>query len=457
MLKKNQESVGYVYKVDYPNRGRIIGGEGERITVKNVIPGQKVKFRIIKRKGEKMQGNLVEVVEKASLEEDKKCDVFPYCGGCLYQTLPYEEQLKLKSGQIRELFSDIVDENTVFEGIIPSPEPFEYRNKMEFTFGDDRINGPLRLGLHKKNSSYDILMADSCKIVHRDVTKVLRCVFDYCEEKGFKHYHRVRHDGFLRHLLIRRSHSGGELLVCLVTTSAVEHDFRELADKLINLDIEGSFAGIVHGINDLPADMVQYQTSEILYGKDYFYEELLGLKFKVSMFSFFQTNTAGAEKLYEKAREYIAPEGKKYSVVYDLYSGTGTIGQMMAPAARKVYGIEIIQEAVDAANENRILNNIENCEFLCGDVGKTLDKIPERPDFLILDPPREGILPKTLEQIMSFDVSKMVYISCKASSFVQDMNTMAKYGWRIEKYALVDMFPHTQHVETVCLMSRKEK
>ena len=191
---------------------------------------------------------------------------------------------------------------------------------------------------------------------------------------------------------------------------------------------------------------------EVLYGKEYFYEELLGLKFKISTFSFFQTNSLGAEVLYSTVREFIG-EGKR-NIVFDLYSGTGTIAQLMADVAKKVIGVEIVEEAVEAARENAKENRLTNCEFIAGDVLKVLDTIEEKPDYIILDPPRDGIHPKALQKIIAYGVEYMVYISCKPTSLARDLVALTEGGYQVEKVVCVDMFPQTANVETVALLHK---
>ena len=222
---------------------------------------------------------------------------------------------------------------------------------------------------------------------------------------------------------------------------------------------EERITGILHTKNDSVADVVQSDETVLLYGQDFFYEELLGLKFKISQFSFFQTNTLGAEVLYETAREYlgdITKNGKSNSTVFDLYSGTGTIAQMLAPVAGKVIGVEIIEEAVEAAKENAKLNGLTNCEFIAGDVLKIIDEIQEKPDFIILDPPRDGIHPKALQKIINYGVEKIVYISCKPTSLARDLEDLLDGGYRIERITACDQFPGTVHVETVVLLSQQK-
>ena len=222
---------------------------------------------------------------------------------------------------------------------------------------------------------------------------------------------------------------------------------------------DGRFKGVLHTKNDSVADVVKNEGTEVLYGDSYFYEELLGLKFKITPFSFFQTNSLGAEVLYETAREFILGDDKDSlngKTVYDLYSGTGTIAQLMAPVCKEVVGVEIVEEAVCAAKENAALNGLDNCKFIAGDVLKVLDEIEEKPDYIILDPPRDGIHPKAIGKIIEYGVENMVYISCKPTSLARDLQIFMDRGYRVEKICCVDMFPNTYHVETVVKLSLKK-
>lgn len=462
-MKKGEIYEGIIEKVDFPNKGRVQIGD-RTVIVKNGMPGQKIRFQINKKKGTRLEGRLLEVLEKSPLEtREPVCSIFPACGGCMYQTMSYEHQLQMKAEQIKKLIdtaviqSGQVDEHGnadyTFEGIKGSPQEFAYRNKMEFSFGDEYKDGPLSLGLHKKGSTYDVLNACDCKLVHEDMTKILTCVLEYCREQGYAYYHKMQHTGFLRHLLLRRGNTTGEILVNLVITSQEQTDFGELKERLLNLKLEGEIVGFLHIVNDALSDVVKSDETRILYGKDYFYEEILGLKFKITPFSFFQPNSYGAEVLYETAREYIG--NTKDMTVFDLYSGTGTISQILASVAKEVIGVEIVEEAVVAAKENAKRNGIENCRFLAGDVLKVLDEIEERPDFIVLDPPRDGIHPKALPKIIDYGVDKLVYISCKPTSLARDLEMFLGRGYRVEKVCCVDQFCQTVHCETICKLVRK--
>lgn len=462
-MKKGSIYEGSVIRVDFPNKG-VVDIDGERAVVKNTMPGQKISFAVNKKKSGRAEGKLLEVLEKSPLETRcQSCSVFGDCGGCSYQTMSYDNQLAMKKEQVKKLV-DQVCETYEFEGILGSPVEWSYRNKMEFSFGDEYKDGPLALGLHKRGSFHDILTVDDCAIVDRDYNQILSCVLNYFAELGLNYYHKLTHKGYLRHLLVRKGVKTGEILINVITTTQTENSdtveqqreeeiYTELTKKLLALELEGSLVGLLHTYNDSQADVVKCDRLEILYGRDFIYEELLGLKFKISTFSFFQTNSLGAEVLYSKVREYVGETKDKR--IFDLYSGTGTIAQLLAPVAGKVTGVEIVEEAVEAAKENAALNGLENCEFIAGDVLKVMDDLKDKPDIIVLDPPRDGIHPKALDKIIDFGVDRIVYISCKPTSLVRDLEVLQAKGYQVEKVCAVDMFPQTVHVETVCLLSKK--
>lgn len=454
MMKKNEYYEGCVTTLKFPNKGLVqVEGEEAPVLVKNTLPGQKVKFQLKKARKSRPEGNLVKVLEKSPLENAiPPCPHFADCGGCAYQMLDYENQKNLKLSQVQALLKAVYPDFPLDE-CLSSPREWQYRNKMEFSFGDEVKDGPLTLGLHKRGSFYDIVPVPECQIVDSDLQKVLAATLNFFQGKNISFYHKMRHEGVLRHLLVRKGFRTGELLVCLVTTSQGEETLlgqevlEAYRDMLLELPLEGSYAGILHMLNDSLSDVVCSDETHVLYGQDYFYEEILGLRFKISPFSFFQTNSAGAEVLYSIAREYIGDIGGK--TVFDLYSGTGTIAQVLAPVAKKVVGVEIVEEAVEAAGENARLNGLDNCTFLAGDVLKILDELKEVPDTIVLDPPREGVHPKAIRKILDFHVQRIVYISCKPTSLARDLEVFLEYGYRPVKAQCVDMFPWTRGIETV--------
>ena len=340
-----------------------------------------------------------------------------------------------------------------FQGIEQSPQTKEYRNKMEYTFGDEMKDGPLTLGLHKKGKHIDILTVDGCFLVDNDFINVLTSTVEYFNEKNTPYYRNMSHKGYLRNLVVRKGINTNEMMVNIVTSSQEDFDMTEYKDMLLNLDLKADLVSILHTINDGLADAVNCDELIVLHGRDYIQEELLGLKFKISPFSFFQTNTKGAEELYKIAREFVGEHNDK--VVFDLYSGTGTIGQVMAEKAKKVYGIEIIEEAVEAANKNAKLNNLTNCEFIAGDVAKTVNKLKAKPDIIIVDPPRPGVHKDAIRDISKFDSKEIVYISCNPKTLVLDLVEFKKYGYEVEKVKCMDMFPNTPHVETIVKLYKK--
>ena len=558
-MKKGDIIEGRITAYSFPNKGSFMysapsaSGDGSieerKIIVKNALPGSLVKVRIIKKKTGYAEGTVLDVIEKSPLETKRPiCNHFYSCGGCTYQTVSYTNQLKLKEDMVKKVLKNVVkfgsaDESGEssgipaidWEGIIASPDQFRYRNKMEFTFGDEEKDGPLTLGLHRQFSNHDILSIDSCGIVSPTWNEILQYTQKFYRKLGVPYYNKYTHRGVLRNLVIRQSASDGRILVNLVTTThhSIDESTRnipwhekrsETVDELnlpeyvagllslgepkpTGLDaytshgyqkantkkkivrdkwgklqrVNGSFednvgsgefdslayynkiAGVLYTECDTLADAIIPDSVTLLYGDDYLMEEILGLQFKISPFSFFQTNTKGAELLYSKVREYALDalsqntDGEnadvKTGVIYDLYSGTGTIAQLMSPVADKVYGIEIIEEAVEAAKENAKLNKLTNCEFIAGDVLKKLDELEEKPDLIILDPPRDGLNPKALTKILAYGVKNIVYVSCKPTSLARDLEIFEANGYMPVKGCCCDMFPNTVHVETVVLLN----
>ncbi len=451
-MKKKEKYTGTVLSLKFPNKGVVRADDEEsNVLVKNTLPGQRIAFELSKNKKERKEGKLIRVIKPSEREtEQPLCPHFHYCGGCAYQTLTYEGQKSLKLEQVQSLL-EYLPSGIPLTHCEKSPNIWGYRNKMEFSFGDEVKGGPLTLGLHKKSSFYDIINTDCCKLVHEDFCKILKTTRQYFTERKRSFFHKISHKGYLRHLMVRRGEAAGELLVCLVTTSESICDLRSYTEALLSVDYDGRISGILHITNDRPSDVVLSDKTEILYGTDYFYEEILGLKFKIFPFSFFQTNSSGAEVLYRKVRAYIG--GIDNKTVFDLYSGTGTIAQVLAPAAEKVIGVEIVEEAVRAAKENAERNGLKNCEFIAGDVLKVLDEITVKPDFIVLDPPREGVHPKALKKIVQYRAERVVYISCKPTSMVRDLEVFLEGGYEAECAECMDMFPWTRNVETVVLLT----
>lgn len=486
ILKKGQVYEGVVERYTFPNKG-YVKVEDREICIKGALKGQKVRFSIKKLRKGGGEGRLLDVLERSALEDKQAdCPHFGVCGGCAYQTMSYEHQLALKEEQVRGLLEPVIltadkkEDAFCWEGIKGSPVQEGYRNKMEYSFGDAYKGGPLALGMHKKGSFHDIVTVDHCTIVDEDYDQILKTILDFYTEKGVPFYKKMQHVGVLRHVVIRQVSCSKDILVNLVTTTQdymadgndTKEEFgnskewqdgerleqrlflQELVDRLLALPLHGTIVGFLHTHNDSLSDAVVPEKIVTIYGQDYIYEKILGLTFKISPFSFFQTNSKGAEVLYETARSYVGETKDK--VIFDLYSGTGTIAQMLAPVAKKVIGVEIVEEAVDAARENAALNGLTNCEFIAGDVLKVIDDIKEKPDIIVLDPPRDGCNPKALDKIIAYGVDEIVYISCKPTSLARDLEIFQARGYRVVKGCAVDQFVNTLHCETVVLLSQQK-
>ncbi|GAA0116014.1 23S rRNA (uracil(1939)-C(5))-methyltransferase RlmD [Clostridium senegalense] len=447
-MRKRKEYEFLIETTEFPGKG-IAFYEGEKVAIKNTLPGQKVKARVTKKSNQNgVQAKLIEVLEDVDYKIKPHCDISNQCGGCSHASLDYETQLKFKTEQVKKLLDEGNIKDYDFLGIEESPVVFEYRNKMEFTFGDMEKGGELTLGMHVKNRNFSIITVDNCKIVDNDFRVILATTLNHFKNTELPYYKVLKHEGFLRNLVVRKAINTGEILVNLVTTTQNDYDLTKFVEELKSLNLNGKIVSIIHTLNDSLSDVVQADEIKVLYGKNYIVEDLLGLKFKINPFAFFQTNTKGAEKLYSMVRDFMGDSENK--IVFDLYCGTGTIGQIVAPKAKKVLGIELIEEAVDAAKENAKLNNLDNCEFIAGDVAKVIKDVKIKPDIIILDPPRAGVHPIALDYVIKFDAKEIIYVSCNPKSLVTDLQVLTNAGYKIDKIKLKDMFPHTPHVETVC-------
>lgn len=370
------------------------------------------------------------------------------CGGCLYQGMEYSEQVELKGGSVLELLNEKGIRYDRYMGISASPAIKAYRNKMEYTFGDEVKGGEMTLGMHKRGQYMSVVTVDGCMLVDPDFNVILRAVLDFCNEKGYKAYHKKRHDGLLRNLIIRKGERTRELLISIVTATTEQFDDEAFKGMLLELPLSNTIVGILHTYNDNISDKVTCERLETVYGRDYYRETILGLQFNVSLYSFFQTNISAVERLYREALALIDDvEGK---TVFDLYCGTGTITQALALRAKKAVGVEIVEDAVGAARDNARLNGLDNCEFIAGDVLKVIDDLTDLPDVIVVDPPRAGINYKVLPKLIRYGVNEILYISCNPKTMMDNLAFMQENGYHIAEIKAFDNFPFTKHTESVC-------
>jgi 23S rRNA (uracil-5-)-methyltransferase RumA len=445
-MRRGSDLTLKIEKSQFPSTG--IGyAEDKIIYVKNAFPGQTITGRVKRKREEFAEVKLISVDEKADYEIEAPCPHFGICGGCSSQSIPYEKQLELLSEEVKALFTDADVTTGEYLGIQGSPNQWEYRNKMEFTFGDEAKGAPLSVGMHMRGKSFGIVTVDNCKLVDEDYRTIIRLTEDYFRAQDLTYYKIMKAEGYLRHLVIRKAQNTGELLVNLVTTTQIDFDLSEYVELLRSQNYNGNLVSILHTENNSLSDAVIPEKVNVLFGKDYIRETLLGLQFNISPFSFFQTNSKGAESLYSIVKDFMGDSKDK--VVFDLYCGTGTIGQIVAGAANKVVGIELIEEAVEAAKENAKLNGLNNCEFLAGDVAEIIKTVKDKPDIIILDPPRSGVHPKALDYVIKFKAKEIIYVSCNPKTLVEDLKVLTERGYKVVQTKVKDMFPHTPHVETI--------
>ncbi len=396
------------------------------------------------------------------LNTDRLCPAAEHCGGCIYQGTDYAEQFAAKDKSVRRLLAKHDIDESVYIGMEPALCTGGYRNKMEYTFGDLEKGGALELGMHYKGRWMSIITTDECQLVPGSFNKVLRAVLEFCRSNGYRPYHRKTHEGLLRNLVVRCGVRTNELLINIVTASDGKaegsnafFDEEGFRDMLLGLDLDMQIVGILRTFNDSLADAVIDEDHKVLFGRDYYNEELLGLKFKVKAFAFFQTNIDAVERLYSDVLDVVPDVSGK--TVYDLYCGTGTISQLMAAKAKEVYGIDIVEDSIIAARSNTELNGITNCHYICGDLKEKLDEIPEKPDVIVVDPPRVGIHDKAVAMLCRFGIDEIVYVSCNPKTLCINLDSFRTNGYEIKQIKAYDNFPMTKHVECVVLMSRADR
>lgn len=449
-MKRNDVIEVKIIDHSFPSTG--IGMvEGRKVQVKGAFLEEVVECRANQVRSDRAKGRYMSLLEKASYAVEPPCIHFGKCGGCISQHVPLKIQRNFKEQEVKKLFKQNDLDMGEYLGFTGANEQYEYRNKMEFTFGDEVKDGELTLGMHMRGMKNSVINTSECLLVSEDFRKIHQYTIDYFREKQLPFYHVMRQSGFLRNFIIRRGVNTGELMVNLVTTTSIDLNLDEYRDGLLRLELEDELVSILHTENDGLGDAVNPDFVHTLYGRDFIYEKVLGLTFKISPFSFFQTNTLGAEVLYKEVKEFV---GEKKEEIFDLYCGTGTISQILADLGEKVTGVELIKEAVVAAKENAAINELDHVEFIAGDVKDVITNLEGSPDLIIIDPPRSGVHPKALEYVKDFHANEIIYVSCNPKTLVIDLKYLLDHAYQIVKSKVIDLFPNTPHVETIVLLRK---
>ncbi len=439
------------------------------IFINGSYPGDKVKAEIRKVKKSYAEAKPIEILKPSPFRITAKCKYFGECGGCKQQDLNYDQQTRYKYEQVKEIFERLGGfKNINIEDIIPSEKIFYYRNKMEFSFSDSRwltnieINSGMELkkdfalGLHTPQNFEKVIDIDECFLESELSANILNFTRDFFLSRKISIYSTRTNEGFLRNLVIRQSSRTKDLMINLVTLAEKDDLVKEYTEELFKKFPE--ITTVVNNINLKKASVAIGDYEKVFYGEGFIYDYIKDYKFRISANSFFQTNTLQAEKLYQTALDYANPNGRE--VVYDLYAGAGTISIFFSNKSKKIYAFESVESAIEDGKANLNINNIQNVEFINADLNKSFlsicsDKNLQRPDLIILDPPRSGAHKNTIKDIIELNPPKIVYVSCNPTTQVRDLKILTEAGYDLIKMKPVDMFPHTYHIENVALLQKK--
>lgn len=441
--------------------------------VANTFPGQRVLARVVKKRKKHAECNLVRVLERSPLEV---ISTFQEISGAPYIHVPVEVQEEYKKKSTLEVYrrlADLKNIESLFDEFISSPIHYHYRNKMEYSFSciehdietNEEIDNAFAIGFKHRGTWWKVENLNRPSGMFDEEWETFLPKFrEKLLQTELTAWHPPKKEGFFRHIVVRKSFHEDKLLINLVTSSQgiKNFDIQSIGDFLQE-KMGHRIAGFQHTINDNVADRAKIENGnwKLIFGKDYVTEKLNGLLFEISMESFFQTNPKSAEKLYNKALDYVFEGDKNLEnkIVMDLFCGTGTIGQLLTQRSKntKIIGVDIVEEAIEDAKRNAKRNNITNVEFYAADVGKFLKEFPHyegKIDTIVLDPPRAGIAPKTLLKVIQLDADRIVYISCNPSTQARDIKTLEEHGYKTKKISLVDQFPHTSHIEAIALFEK---
>ncbi len=428
--------------------------EGMVVFVRGGIPGDRGIVEITKRKKRFAVGKLIELLEPSSLRITPRCKYFGRCGGCKWQCLNYADQLKFKQQQVAEAFAHIAKiQDIPLKTILGMESPWYFRNKMEFTFGVDEQE-ELILGQHYAGRWDKLVDLHTCYLQSEDSVEIFALCRDFARKQELSTFSTITGEGLLRHVVIREGKHTGDIMVNIVTSN----EYFPQMDRFIRYLTAGfpRITGIVQTINRRKGQSSQGQEEHLLYGESTIVETVNTLSFEISAKSFFQTNTIQAERLYQIIQRMADID--KDGIAVDLYCGTGSIALQLASQAKKVYGVELVEESVRNAEKNAKLNKVKNVSFHCGEVQKLFPNVlPESPDLIVVDPPRAGLTKKTVGHMLNAAPRQIIYVSCNPGTLARDAAMLLKGEYVIQEVQPVDMFPHTYHIETVVNLKKKEE
>ena len=450
ILNKNET---YVIKItDLSEDGQGIGNiEGFILFIENTIPGDIVEIKIIKINKSYGYGKLIKIIEPSVDRIKAKCEVFKNCGGCVLQNMAYNAQLKHKQKIVKdclERIGGINNANEIINNIIGMDEPYNYRNKAQFPVKKNVLRDYADIGFFSKRT-HDIININNCNISHEINEKIINIFRNFINKniKKYSPYDEINHSGLIRHIFTRVGFYTGEIMVCIIINGDNFPDCEELINKLTQIK---NMTSIMLNINKTKTNVILGEKNKILWGKDYITDYINNQIFKISVNSFYQVNPVQTEKLYNKILEFA--EVDKNNICIDAYCGIGTISIIFAPYVKKIYGVEIVPQAIKDAIENAKLNNITNAEFISGKSEEIIPEIingGETIDLLIVDPPRKGCDIKLIESIIRTKIKKIIYISCNPATLSRDIKLLTQEKYKLKRVQPVDMFPHTMHVECI--------
>jgi 23S rRNA (uracil1939-C5)-methyltransferase len=457
MPKPRRDDLLDVRLTAFDARGRAVGeSDGYRVRLRRGVPGSTVRARVLRRRRDQIDAHPIETIAASREAVPARCEHAGVCGGCSFQDLAYDAQLAGKRSLVAEAMPDLF-----VDPVLPAPEAFGYRNKMEFSFGSRRYveaheppNAPagFALGLHARDLFSKVIDVRACPIQAPAADRILASAREIALELGLSPWDAREHRGLLRHLVVRVASATGEILVALVTSEDARGPVDEFARRLLSR--HGEITTLVHGVNSRHADTAIMESERVLHGPGSILERLSGLEFAISAGSFFQTNTRAAEILIALVREEAALSGEE--VVWDLYCGTGTLALSLARSAREVVGLEIVSSSVADARRNAGRNGIANARFVEGDVLAGLSSAGSAPpDVVLLDPPRSGLHPKLIPRLAELSPRRIVYVSCNPKAAAADVARLSAAGYQPGRVRPVDLFPHTPHVESVIGFERR--